>query len=147
MILNVKLKRTAPNAILPSYGSEGAAGADLYALPDGDVTLAPGETKLIRTGVALAIPEGYVGLIFARSGLATKQGLAPANKVGVIDCDYRGEILVPLLNHSDTVRTVSAGERIAQIALIPYGKAAFELTETLDDTRRGEGGFGSTGRT
>ena len=146
MILDVKLKRTAPNAILPSYGSEGAAGADLYTLPDGDVTLAPGETKLIRTGVALAIPEGYVGLIFARSGLATKQGLAPANKVGVIDCDYRGEILVPLLNHSDTVRTVASGERIAQIALIPYGKAAFTLTETLDDTERGSGGFGSTGR-
>ena len=141
----VKLKKTAPDAILPTYGSDGAAGADLYALPDGDVTLAPGETKLIRTGIALAIPEGYVGLIFARSGLAAKQGLAPANKVGGIDCDYRGEILVALHNHSDAVRTVAGGERVAQLVLTPYVKGTFRPVEELDETVRGAGGFGSTG--
>lgn len=145
MALTVKLKKIEPNAILPTYGTASSAGADLYALPDRDVTVAPGETVLIRTGVALAVPEGYAGLIYARSGLATKRGLAPANKVGVIDSDYRGEILVALHNHSDVPQTVAAGERVAQLIVTPYLKANFTLCEELDETGRGAGGFGSTG--
>lgn len=145
MSLRVSLKKIEESAILPTYGSAEAAGADLYALPGADVTLEPGQTVLIRTGVAMAIPSGYVGLIYARSGLATKQGLAPANKVGVIDADYRGEILVPLHNHSAIARTVAGGERIAQLVITPFLKADFVLRDALDDTARGEHGFGSTG--
>ena len=109
------------------------------------MAIAPGQTVLIHTGLALAIPKGYVGLIYARSGLATKQGLAPANKVGVIDADYRGELMVSLYNHSGEERTVNSGDRIAQLVIAPYLTAAFEVAEELDDTARGEGGFGSTG--
>lgn len=145
MTAPVSVKLLDPRAKVPAYGSADAAGADLYALADGPVTIAPGETVLIHTGLALAIPKGYVGLVYARSGLATKQGLAPANKVGVIDADYRGELMVSLHNHSGETRTVSSGDRIAQLVIAPYLTAAFEVAEELDDTVRGVGGFGSTG--
>lgn len=141
----VSVKRLDPRAKLPAYGSADAAGADLYALTDGPVTIAPGQTVLIHTGLALAIPQGYVGLVYARSGLATKQGLAPANKVGVIDADYRGELMVSLHNHSGEERTVEHGDRIAQLVIAPYLTARFQEAEELDDTARGSGGFGSTG--
>ncbi len=144
--MNVKIKKLTENAKAPSYGSKYAAGADLYALTDGDVELAPGETKLIHTGVSMEIPLGLAGFIYARSGLASKKGLAPANKVGVVDCDYRGEVMVALHNHGNTVQTVSNGERIAQMVFAPYYKADFEEVSELSDTVRGEGGFGSTGR-
>lgn len=142
----VPVKRLDPRAKLPAYGSADAAGADLYALTDGPVAVAPGQTVLIRTGLALAIPRGYVGLVYARSGLATKQGLAPANKVGVIDADYRGELMVSLHNHSGEARTVECGDRIAQLVIAPYLTAQFQAAEELDDTGRGAGGFGSTGK-
>ncbi len=139
------VKKLDPRAKLPAYGSADAAGADLYALTDGPVAIAPGETALIHTGLAMAIPRGYVGLVYARSGLATKQGLAPANKVGVIDADYRGELMVSLHNHSGETRTVESGDRIAQLVIAPYLTARFAEAEDLDDTDRGAGGFGSTG--
>lgn len=142
----VKVKKLNDKAIIPTYGSLGAAGADLYAVTEGSATIEPGATVLVGTGVAMAIPEGYVGLIFARSGLSTKQGLAPANKVGVIDSDYRGEIKVPLFNQSKETRVIESGERIAQIAIVPFVQAEFDECSELDDTSRGEGGFGSTGR-
>ncbi len=141
----VKFIKLNENAITPSYGSVCAAGADLYACMGEEVSLNPGETKLIHTGIALQIPDGLVGLIYARSGIATKRGLAPANKVGVIDSDYRGEIMVSLHNHSDKVQTVADGERIAQFVLAPYITAQFVETDALEETERGEGGFGSTG--
>ncbi len=131
----------------PTYGSARAAGADLYACTGGEtVTFAPGETKLIHTGIALEIPEGYVGLIYARSGIATKRGLAPANKVGVIDSDYRGEIMVSLFNQSGEEQQIEDGERIAQLVITPYLSVSFEEAGELTDTARGESGFGSTGR-
>ncbi|MBR6548504.1 MAG: dUTP diphosphatase [Clostridia bacterium] len=143
--MNVQVKKLHPQAIIPSFGSAQAAGADLYALLDAPVTIAPGETLLIKTGIAMAIPDGYVGLIFARSGLATKRGLAPANKVGVIDSDYRGELMVALHNHSLTSQQIEPHERIAQLAILPYLHPAFSETDQLDETERGAGGFGSTG--
>ena len=142
----VCVKRLDPRAKLPAYGSADAAGADLYALTDGPVTIAPGQTVLIHTGLALAIPQGYVGLVYARSGLATKQGLAPANKVGVVDSDYRGEFMIALHNHSDVPQTVLPGERIAQMVITPVLTAEFLQVEELEETQRGSGGFGSTGR-
>lgn len=141
----VSVKKLDERAKLPSYGSADAAGADLYAVTDGIVTIAPGETVLIHTGLSMAIPQGYVGLVYARSGLAVKQGLAPANKVGVIDADYRGELMVALHNHSGEARTVECGDRIAQLVVAPYLTAQFHETEELEDTARGSGGFGSTG--
>ena len=141
----VSVKLLDPRAKLPAYGSPDAAGADLYALTDGPIVIAPGQTVLIHTGIALAIPKGYVGLVYARSGLATKQGLAPANKVGVIDADYRGERMVSLHNHSGEARTVDQGDRIAQLVIAPYLTAQFAPAEELDNTARGSGGFGSTG--
>ena len=142
----VKVKKLESNAILPTYGSPQAAGADLYALVEGgSLTIAPGETVLVRTGLSVEIPEGYVGLIYARSGLATKKGLAPANKVGVIDSDYRGEVKVALYNQSQAAQTVEQGERVAQFVIAPYLTAEFTEAETLSDTKRGAGGFGSTG--
>lgn len=132
-------------AILPTYGSIDAAGADLYANIEENETILPNETKLIKTGVAMSIPKGLVGLVFARSGLASKRGLAPANKVGVIDADYRGEIMVALHNHSQEEQSIEPNERIAQIAFIPYIKGNFEIVDDLEETVRGEGGFGSTG--
>lgn len=143
--MTVGIKKLCANAIAPAYGSEFAAGADLYACMEGDVTLEPGETKLIHTGIAMEIPVGYAGLIYARSGLATKRGLAPANKVGVVDSDYRGEIMVALHNHGTSAQTVAPGERIAQMVITPYLTAEFVEKEELTDTVRGEGGFGSTG--
>ena len=142
----MNIKKLNDNARLPTYGSEFAAGADLYACLDADVTIAPAETLLVHTGLAMEIPTGLVGLIYARSGLASKKGLAPANKVGVIDSDYRGEIMVALHNHSTEPRTISDGERIAQIVFAPYYTAEFNLVDELGDTTRGTGGFGSTGK-
>ena len=141
----MNIKKLNDNARLPTYGSEFAAGADLYACLDADVTIAPAETLLIHTGLAMEIPTGLVGLIYARSGLASKKGLAPANKVGVIDSDYRGEIMVALHNHSDKPQTIADGERIAQIVFAPFYAADFSVVDELNDTVRGEGGFGSTG--
>lgn len=138
----VKLNK---NAIVPTYGTPFAAGADLYALPDGDIEINAGQTALIHTGIAIQIPEGYAGFIFARSGIATKRGLAPANKVGVIDSDYRGEIMVSIHNHSDMPQVIASGERVAQLVIMPYLKADFCESEELDATDRAAGGFGSTG--
>ena len=143
--MKVNIKKLNNNAIVPTYGSEYAAGADLYACTDGEIQIEPHTTAVIPTGLALELPLGYAGLIYARSGLATKKGLAPANKVGVVDCDYRGEVKVALHNHSDSVQSVSAGERIAQIVIAPYVTAEFEETDELSRTVRGAGGFGSTG--
>ena len=142
----VKVKKLRGNARLPVYGTAFSAGADLCACLDGPVTLAPGETRLISIGISMEIPEGYAGLVFARSGLATKRSLAPANKVGVIDSDYRGEFFVPLHNHGAVPQTIEDGERIAQMILTPYLTAKFVEASELSDTVRGEGGFGSTGR-
>ena len=147
MKMPLPVKKLHPKAILPTYATDGSAGADLYALPDGDsILIAPGETVMIHTGLATAIPEGYVGLAFARSGLASKRGLAPANKVGVIDSDYRGELMVALHNHGKIPQTVEPGDRIAQFLVMPVVMAEFCEVELLDDTVRGEGGFGSTGK-
>ncbi len=142
---NVPIKKLDEKAIIPTYGSAYAAGADLYACLDETVTIAPGETLLIHTGLAMEIPAGYAGLIYARSGLASKKGLAPANKVGVVDADYRGEIMVALHNHSNATASIEPQERIAQLVITPYLTAHFEETEQLSDTVRGAGGFGSTG--
>ncbi len=141
----VRFKKLSENAVVPSYGTAYSAGADLYSAMEEDVIIAPETTKFIKTGIAIEIPEGLVGLIYARSGMACKKGLAPANKVGVIDSDYRGEIMVALYNHSDSAVTVAKGDRIAQLVLTPYIKADFEEADELDDTVRGDGGFGSTG--
>jgi dUTP pyrophosphatase len=146
MSFSMNIKKLNNNARLPSYGSEFAAGADLYACLDEDVTIEPSQTLLIHTGLAMEIPVGLVGLIYARSGLASKKGLAPANKVGVIDSDYRGEIMVALHNHGTIPQTISDGERIAQIVFAPYYAAEFSVVDELDDTTRGSGGFGSTGK-
>ena len=143
--MEIKIKKLNDTAILPTYGSAYAAGADLYALSDTDVTIEPGKTVLIHTGIALELPIGYAGLIYARSGLASKKGLAPANKVGVIDCDYRGEVMVALHNHGTVAQTVTGGERIAQLVITPYITASFIEADELSDTARGTGGFGSTG--
>lgn len=145
MKYNVKIKKLNEKAVIPTYGSPYSAGADLYSAMD-EITIAPGETVLVKTGIALELPVGYAGLIYARSGLASKRGLAPANKVGVVDCDYRGEVMVALHNHSNIPQTVAAGERIAQLVIAPYIVAEFEETDELSETVRGEGGFGSTGR-
>lgn len=142
---NVPIKKLNPDAVIPTYGSQYAAGADLYACIDSNISFQPGETKFIPTGLAMEIPVGYAGLIYARSGLACKKGLAPANKVGVIDADYRGEIMVALHNHSKEPVTIEPKERIAQLVITPYLTAIFEETDELNDTVRGEGGFGSTG--
>ncbi|MBQ8807764.1 MAG: dUTP diphosphatase [Clostridia bacterium] len=146
MKYSVKIKKLDEKAIIPTYGSEFAAGADLYACVGEAVTINPHETVLIHTGIAMEIPVGYAGLIYARSGIASKRGLAPANKVGVVDSDYRGEIMVALHNHSENTQTIESGERIAQIVIAPYATAEFVLADELDDTQRGEGGFGSTGK-
>lgn len=142
----INIKKLNPNAILPVYGTEFSAGADICACLDAPLTIAPDKTILIKTGLALEIPEGYAGLVYARSSLAAKCGLAPANKVGVIDSDYRGELMVPLHNHSGKPQLISENERIAQIIFTPYLKAIFQEAEELNDTVRGTGGFGSTGK-
>ena len=146
-MLKVNFKKLDKNAHAPTYGSEFAAGADLYALTGGEmVRFKPGETKMIHTGIAVEIPEGYAGLVYARSGIATKRGLAPANKVGVIDSDYRGEVMVSLHNHSNEEQEIADGERIAQLVIAPFLAAEFTECDELTDTQRGEGGFGSTGK-
>ena len=144
-VYDINIKKLDDRAVIPTYGSEYAAGADVYACMDEKTDIAPGETVLIHTGIAMEIPAGLVGLIYARSGMACKKGLAPANKVGVIDSDYRGEIIVALHNHSDNPVTIEPKDRIAQIVLAPYITADFNEVEKLDDTKRGAGGFGSTG--
>ena len=140
----LKIKKLDEKAIIPTYGTEYSAGADLYALLDEDLEIKPGETVMIGTGLAMAIPNGYAGLIYARSSLGSKKGLALANKVGVIDSDYRGEIKVPLFNQSKETQIIAKNERIAQIIFTPYLKVNFQETNELDDTTRGTGGFGST---
>jgi len=142
----VRVKLLRPGAKLPSYGTQWAAGADLCACLDEPAVIAPGQTVLIPTGLAVEIPEGYAGLVFARSGMATKRDLAPANKVGVIDADYRGEIFVPLHNHGAVPQTVEPGERMAQMILTPFLTAQFLEADSLSETPRGDRGFGSTGR-
>lgn len=144
--VKVRFKKLRENAKMPTYGTPYAAGADLYACMDERVRIAPKETCLVRTGIAMEIPAGYVGLVYARSGLAAKKGLAPANKVGVIDSDYRGEILVALHNHSEELQEIEGDERVAQMVIAPYLYAQYEETDVLEETVRGEGGFGSTGR-
>ena len=142
----IRVKKLNENAILPTYGSAEAAGADLYACLDAPVTVQPGETAWIPTGIALEVPKGCAGLVYARSGLGVKRGLAPANKVGVIDSDYRGQIHVVLLNHGKTEQTIQHGERIAQFLITPVLTPTYEEAEELSDTDRGAGGFGSTGK-
>ena len=143
--MRVRLKKLNEKAILPTYGSEFSAGADLYACIDESVAIAPGKTAFIGTGLAMELDCGYVALIYARSGLACKRGLAPANKVGVVDSDYRGEIKVALHNHSGSEQIIESGERIAQMVITPYIKCEFEEADELESTERGAGGFGSTG--
>ena len=142
--MKVNVKKLSEGARLPVYGSEYAAGADLFALEGTEIPA--GETRFVHTGIAIELEKGTVGLVYARSGLACKQDLAPANKVGVIDCDYRGEVMVALHNHGKETRTVEAGERIAQLVVAPVYHAEFEEVEALSSTVRGEGGFGSTGK-
>ena len=143
--MNIKVKKLHPNAKMPFYGTEFSAGADLCACLDEPVTLQPNETRMISIGIAVELPVGYAGLIFARSGLASKRDLAPANKVGVVDCDYRGEWFVPMHNHGLEPQTIEPGERIAQLVITPYLTAKFVENENLSETVRGSGGFGSTG--
>ena len=143
--MNIKVKKLHPNAKMPFYGTEFSAGADLCACLDEPVTLQPNETRMISIGIAVELPVGYAGLILARSGLASKRDLAPANKVGVVDCDYRGEWFVPMHNHGLEPQTIEPGERIAQLVITPYLTAKFVENENLSETVRGSGGFGSTG--
>ena len=143
--MKINIKKLNGNAVIPTYGSEYAAGADLYACIEGEVKIEPHTTAEIPTGSALELPVGYAGLIYARSGLATKKGLAPANKVGVVDCDYRGEVKVALHNHSGIAQPICGGERIAQLVITPYITAQFTEADELSETIRGAGGFGSTG--
>ena len=142
----IRVKKIHEKAILPTYGSVEAAGADLYACLDAPVTIQPGETAWIGTGLALEVPKGCAGLVYARSSMGVKRGLAPANKVGVIDSDYRGEIRVVLLNHGKQPQTIEHGERVAQFLITPVVTPTYELTDELSDTGRGQGGFGSTGK-
>lgn len=142
----IRVKILREGAVLPAYGSAEAAGADLYACLEVPVTVAPGETKFIPTGISLEVPKHCAGLVYARSGLACKRGLAPANKVGVIDSDYRGELFVALHNHGQQPQTIEHGERVAQLVITPVLQPVYEMAENLSDTVRGEGGFGSTGR-
>ncbi len=144
-MLTIRTVLLREGACLPTYGTAAAAGADLHACLEAPVTIAPGQTVLIPTGVAMEIPSGYAGLVYARSGLSVKRDLAPANKVGVIDADYRGEIFVPLHNHGQNAQTVEHGERIAQMIVTACPAAEFVQSDTLSDTARGTGGFGSTG--
>ena len=142
----IRVKKLSPKAILPTYGSAEAAGADLYACLDEALVIEAGETVFIPTGIALEVPKGCAGLVYARSGLACKRGLAPANKVGVIDSDYRGEVKVALHNHGRQTQTVNPGERVAQLLITPVLTPAYEEAEELTDTERGACGFGSTGK-
>ena len=142
----IRVKKLRPNAVLPTYGSGEAAGADLYACLEEAVVVEPGRTAWIPTGIAMEIPKGCAGLVYARSGLACKRGLAPANKVGVVDSDYRGEFMIVLHNHGETAQTIGHGERIAQLVITPVFTPGFAEVEELSDTKRSSGGFGSTGK-
>lgn len=142
----VNVKKLNHDAVMPKYGSEFAAGADLCACITEPVTINPNETVMIHTGLSMEIPIGYAGLVYARSGIACKRGLAPANKVGVIDSDYRGEIMVAIHNHSEKAETIEPKERIAQLVITPFLKVNFSQADELNDTSRGSGGFGSTGK-
>ena len=142
----IRVKILKEGARLPAYGSAEAAGADLYACLEAPAVIEPGKTAFVPTGIALEVPRNCAGLIYARSGLACKRGLAPANKVGVIDSDYRGEIFVVLYNHGEVSQTVEHGERIAQFVITPVLTPAYETAEELTDTARNTGGFGSTGK-
>ena len=144
--MQIKIKKLRENATIPTRGSASAAGYDLYACLDAPVTVAPHATAMIGTGLSIAVPEGYFGAVFARSGLASKKGLRPANCVGVCDSDYRGEYIVALHNDGETERVIESGERIAQLVVIPYLAVEFDLVDELDETERGAGGFGSTGK-
>lgn len=143
--MEIKIKRLSPTATLPFRGSEEAAGYDLFADVTEPTEIAPHETKMISTGVAVAIPKGYFGGVFARSGLSAKEGLRPANCTGVVDSDYRGPVKVALHNDGEIVRTITPQEKIAQLVVMPYLEVTFAEVEELDDTARGQGGFGSTG--
>ncbi len=145
MTQTIRVKKVRDNAILPTYGSSEAAGADLYACLDAEVVVEPGNSAFIPTGLSMEIPKGYAGLIYARSGLACKRGLAPANKVGVVDSDYRGEFMVVLYNHGSEPQTVTPGERIAQLVVTPVLTPPFIECDDLSETERAGGGFGSTG--
>ena len=142
----IRIKKLDPKAQMPTYGSAEAAGADLYACLEDSVTIEAGQTVFIPTGLAMEIPKGCAGLIYARSSMGAKRGLAPANKVGVIDSDYRGQVMVALHNHGLTAQTVACGERIAQLLVTPVFTPGFTEVKELDDTQRGVGGFGSTGK-
>lgn len=142
----MRVKKLRENAVIPTYGSADAAGADLYACLEAAVTIEPGKTVFVPTGLAMEVPKGYAGLIYARSSMGSKRGLAPANKVGVVDSDYRGEVMVALHNHGTDAQTVAPGERIAQLLVTPVLAPAFEECSDLTDTLRGTGGFGSTGK-
>lgn len=144
--MKIQIKKLNDNATIPTRGSDRAAGYDLYACLENEVVIGAGETVKIGTGLSIAVPEGYFGAIFARSGLAAKEGLRPANCVGVADSDYRGEYIVALHNDSAVSRTVTPGERIAQLVVMPYLSVEFEEVDSLDETERGAGGFGSTGK-
>ena len=143
---NIRVKQLRPGAKLPTYGTAGAAGADLYACLEEDAVILPGQTRFLPTGIALEVPQGCAGLVYARSGLACKRGLAPANKVGVVDSDYRGEILVALHNHGDQPQTICDGERVAQLLITPVLTPEYGWSQKLTDTQRNEKGFGSTGK-
>ena len=143
--MQIAVKKLREDAILPTFGSKEAAGADLYACLEAPVTIEPGKTAFIPTGLAMELPVGCVGLIYARSGLACKRGLAPANKVGVIDSDYRGEFIVALHNHGEQPQVISPAERIAQLVVTPVLMPEYVEAASLSDTQCGEGGFGSTG--
>ena len=143
---SIRVKILREGAILPTYGSVEAAGADLYACLEKELTIEPGQTAFVPTGIALEVPKGCAGLIYARSGMACKRGLAPANKVGVVDSDYRGEITVVLYNHGQAPQTIEDGERIAQFVITPVITPVYEEAEVLSDTVRNMGGFGSTGK-
>lgn len=142
----IAVKKLRENAVIPTYGSAEAAGADLYACLEASVVVAPGETVFVPTGIAMEVPKGCAGLVFARSSLGAKRGLAPANKVGVIDSDYRGEFFVALHNHGKLPQEIAHGERIAQLLLVPVFTPGFTEVTELSDTLRGSGGFGSTGK-
>ena len=142
----IPVKILRQGAILPTYGSCEAAGADLYACLEAPVTIEPGKTAFVPTGIAMEVPKGCAGLVYARSGLACKRGLAPANKVGVVDSDYRGEIMVALHNHAGTPQRIENGERIAQMVITPVLTPEYQIVPELSDTSRGAGGFGSTGK-
>ena len=143
--MKMQIKRLNPRAKLPTYGTALAAGADLYVCLEEPVVMQPGQTAFLPTGLAVAVPEGYVGLVWARSSMGGKRGLAPANKVGVIDADYRGEVRVVLYNHGPERQTIFDGDRVAQLLVVPVLSPEMELGDRLDETQRGAGGFGSTG--